>query len=86
MFVGFFYWESDFARKQWCEDFAASSYDRLGWRRDGLRAMAALGVESYCLPLGENTKEHIEIWERMGFPKGGVKPPGPLAYVPGGVL
>ena len=32
-------------------------HDEPGWRVDGLRKMATLGVESHCSSLGKNTKD-----------------------------
>lgn len=73
VFLGVLYWESDEARRQWYDDYSRMSYDDFGWRVEGLRKTASLGVESYCLPLIGNEKEHMAFWERHGFPAGGVK-------------
>ena len=63
------------------------SYDELGWRVDGLRKMASLGVESYYLLLGENKKDWVRRNERWGFLEGGVKPEKSVDMnIPGGVL
>ncbi len=64
------------------------SYEKLGWRIDGLKKMASLGVESYCLPLSEENEEWISRYERWGFPDGEAKPrkPFPKTIIPGGVL
>lgn len=89
VFVGFTYWENFDTRKQWIADYTRAPYDRLGWRLEGLKNAATLGVESHCLLLGNETKEIIERWEELGFPEGGVKPPPPLppgVLIPGGVL
>ncbi len=74
VFIGLNSWQSVAARKQWYDDFSKMSYDQIGWRVDGLKRLASLGVDSYCLPLSQNDEEWISRYERWGFPNGGAKP------------
>ena len=74
VFVAFLEWQSESARKQWYDDYSRMSYNELGWRVDGLKKMASLGVESYWLDLSQDDKEKMILWQQQGFPEGGVEP------------
>ena len=73
VFIGLLKWQSDASRRQWYYDYSRMSYEDLGWRVEGLRKMATLGIESHCLALGMNDKALITLWEHWGFPEGGVE-------------
>ena len=73
IFIGFLSWWDEAAKRQWYNDYSKMSYKAYGWRIDGLRRMASLGVESYCASMQENNMEWLEWNERLGFPQGGVK-------------